>query len=226
MSQQSMRLIVSIVERGHGVAMQKLYNARQVFLHLQCAGRGTATSEIMDILGLGSSEKDVVLSFAPAPACRRLLRELDSELRGSTGTAGIVFSLPVGALNNLAAALVLFKAEEGKRNGGNEPVEHSEENTLILVGCRRGHTDEVMATAKAQGARGGTVVKARLAGLEELEQAYDLADLSAEREIVAIVVPTDLRAPMMDAINAAHGLRSPAQAVLCALPIEEIVRLG
>ena len=37
---QSMRLIVSIVERGHGVAMQKLYTARQVFLHLQCAGRG------------------------------------------------------------------------------------------------------------------------------------------------------------------------------------------
>ena len=73
---QSMRLIVSIVERGHGVAMQKLYTARQVFLHLQCAGRGTATSEIMDILGLGSSEKDVVLSFAPAPTCRALLQEL------------------------------------------------------------------------------------------------------------------------------------------------------
>ena len=72
---QSMRLIVSIVEQGHGAAMQKLYNTRQVFLHLQCAGRGTATSEIMDILGLGSSEKDVVLSFAPGGACHSLLRE-------------------------------------------------------------------------------------------------------------------------------------------------------
>lgn len=223
---QSMRLIVSIVERGHGVAMQKLYTARQVFLHLQCAGRGTATSEIMDILGLGSSEKDVVLSFAPAPTCRALLQELDSYLRSRTGTAGIVFSLPVSALNNLAAALVLFKAEESKRTGGDETMNHNEENTLILVACSRGHTDEVMATAKAQGARGGTVIKARLSGLEELEQAYDLADLTAEREIVAIVVPVHLRAPILEAINTAHGLRSPAQSVLCALPIENIVRLG
>ena len=221
-----MRLIVSIVERGHGVAMQKLYTARHVFLHLQCAGRGTATSEIMDILGLGSSEKDVVLSFAPAPTCRSLLQELDSDLRGSTGTAGIVFSLPVSALNNLAAALVLFKAEQAKRNGGDEAMNHNEENTLILVACSRGHTDEIMATAKAQGARGGTVIKARLSGLEELEQAYDLDSLTAEREIVAIVVPTNLRAPILEAINTAHGLRNPAQAVLCSLPIEEIVRLG
>ena len=64
-----MKLLVSIVERGHGVAMQRLYSKYQLFLHLQCAGRGTATSEIMDILGLGSTEKDVVLSFASqAPA--------------------------------------------------------------------------------------------------------------------------------------------------------------
>ena len=223
---QSMRLIVSIVEQGHGAAMQKLYNTRQVFLHLQCAGRGTATSEIMDILGLGSSEKDVVLSFAPGGACHSLLRELDRDLRGSTGTAGIVFSLPVSALNNLAAALVLFKAEETKRNGGDDPVEHSEENSLILVSCRRGHTDEVMATAKARGARGGTVVKARLSGLEELEQAYDLDALTAEREVVAIVVPSALRGPILEAVNAEHGLRSPAQSLLASLPIEEIVHLG
>ena len=100
------------------------------------------------------------------------------------------------------------------------------ENSLILITCSRGSTDDVMATARAHGARGGTVVKARLAGLEELEQAYDLDHLTADREIVAIVVPTSLRTSILEAINTAHGLRSPAQSVLCSLPIEEIVRLG
>ena len=51
-------LIVSIVERGRGVTMEKLYASRQVSLHLQCAGRGTATSEIMDILGLVYSSSE------------------------------------------------------------------------------------------------------------------------------------------------------------------------
>ena len=75
-------LIVSIVERGRGVTMEKLYASRQVSLHLQCAGKGTATSEIMDILGLGSSEKDVVFSFATRQTAARLLYDLDSDLRG------------------------------------------------------------------------------------------------------------------------------------------------
>lgn len=223
---ESMKLIVSFVERGKGVAMQRLYDKQQIFLHLQCAGRGTATSEIMDILGLGSSEKDVVLSLATATSAQRLLYDLDNDLRGSTGTSGIVFSLPLSSLNNLTAALVDFNANQTKKgNGGKPPMEHSRENTLILVACRRGHTDAVMATAKAHGARGGTVIKGRLSGLEDLEQAYDL-ELMAEREIVAIVVPKENRSPIMDAVNAAHGLRSEAQSILCSLPIDHIVRLG
>lgn len=223
---EAVKLIISIVERGKGVSMQKLYAGHQVFLHLQCAGRGTATSEIMDILGLGSSEKDVVLSFASAPSAQQLLYDLDNDLRGSTGTSGIVFDLPLTGLNNLTAAAVNFYAAQSKKgSGGDTAMEHAGENTLILVTCNRGHTDEVMATAKGQGARGGTVVKARLAGLEELEQAYDV-DLEAEREIVAIVVPRDMRGPIMQAVNAAHGLRCPAQAILCSLPIDQIVRLG
>ena len=224
---ESMQLIVSIVERGKGVAMQRLYDRRQVFLHIQCNGRGTATSEIMDILGLGSSEKDVVLSFASASCAGRLLHDLDNELRGSTGTSGIVFSLPLNGLNNLTAALVDFKANMAKpETRGESSMEHQNDNTMILISCSRGHTDAVMATAKAQGARGGTVIRARMAGLEDLEQAYGLDDLSAEREILVIVVPKDRRAPIMEAVNAAHGLRSDAQAVICSLPIDQIVRLG
>ena len=104
-------------------------------------------------------------------------------------------------------------------------MEPTTENTLILAVCRRGHTDAVMATAKAHGARGGTVIKGRLSGSEALEQAYGL-NLTPEREVVAIVVPRDKRGPIMDAVNTAHGLRQEAQTILCALPIDHIVRLG
>ena len=221
---EAMKLILSIVERGHGAAMLRLYRKRQVPIHIQCAGRGTATSEIMDILGLGSSEKDVVISFAAASAAKKLLHDLDNELRGHTGGAGIVVSIPVSGLNSLVANLAAYHAESLKEKEEDREMERTE-NSLILVVCARGCTDDVMSTAKAHGARGGTVIKGRLSGREELEEAYEV-DLKAEREIVAIVVPTGLRGPIMEAINAEHGLRSEAQAALCALPIEQIVRLG
>ncbi len=220
---EHMKVILSIVERGQGASMLKLYRKRYVPIHLQCAGKGTATSEIMDILGLGSSEKDVLISFAAASAAKQLLHDLDNELRGHTGGAGIVVSIPVSGLNSLVANLAAYHAETLKEKEG-ENMERTE-NSLILVVCARGCTDDVMSTAKAHGARGGTVIKGRLSGLEELEQTYEV-DLKPEREIVAIVVPTKLRAPIMEAVNTAHGLRSEAQAVLCSLPIEQIVRLG
>ncbi len=221
---EAMKVILSIVERGQGAAMLKLYRKRQVPIHIQCAGKGTATSEIMDILGLGSSEKDVLLSFAAASAAKKLLHDLDNELRGHTGGAGIVVSIPVSGLNSLVANLAAYHAESLKEKEEGNDMERSE-NSLILVVCARGCTDDVMTTAKAHGARGGTVIKGRLSGRKELEQAYEV-DLKAEREIVAIVVPTSLRNPIMEAINSEHGLRSEAQAALCSLPIEQIVRLG
>ena len=221
---EAMKVILSIVERGQGAAMLKLYRKRQVPIHIQCAGKGTATSEIMDILGLGSSEKDVLLSFAAASAAKKLLHDLDNELRGHTGGAGIVVSIPVSGLNSLVANLAAYHAESLKEKEEGNDMERSE-NSLILVVCARGCTDDVMTTAKAHGARGGTVIKGRLSGRKELEQAYEV-ELKAEREIVAIVVPTSLRGSIMEAINAEHGLRSEAQAALCSLPIEQIVRLG
>ena len=72
---EAMKMIFSIVERGQGAAMLRLYRKRQVPIHLQCAGKGTATSEIMDILGLGSSEKDVLISFAARSEERRVGKE-------------------------------------------------------------------------------------------------------------------------------------------------------
>ena len=221
---EAMKVILSIVERGQGAAIMRLYRKRQVPIHIQCAGKGTATSEIMDILGLGSSEKDVVISFAAASAAKKLLHDLDNELRGHTGGAGIVVSVPISGLNSLIANLAAYHAESLKGKEGSNEMERTE-NSLILVVCAQGCTDDVMATAKTHGARGGTVIKGRLSGREELEQAYEV-ELKAEREIVAIVVPTDLRGPIMEAINAEHGLRSEAQAALCSLPIEQIVRLG
>ena len=222
---EGIHVIVSIVERGRGTAIQKLYKKHAVFLHTQCPGRGTATSEIMDILGLGSSEKDVVLSYAESGTARRLLALLDNELRGAAGTAGIVFTLSLSGMNNLAAAAIDYYAQQNKKgNGGEPPMENQSKNSLILVTCVRGSADQIMVTAREQGARGGTVIKARWSGREELERGYDL-ELTAERDIVAIVVPNDKRKDIMEAVNAAHGLRTPEQAMICSAPIEQLVRL-
>ena len=221
---EGINIIVSIVERGRGTAMQKLYKKNSVFLYTQCPGKGTATSEIMDILGLGSSEKDIVLSYAETGTARQLMRQLDNELRGAVDTSGIVFDLRLSGMNNLTAAAIDYHAQQGKRGNGGEPPMEKGTSSLILVTCVRGSADQIMATAKEHGARGGTIIKARWSGMEELERGYDL-DLTPERDIVAIVVPNDKRQAIMEAVNENHGLRTAEQAAVCSIPIEQLVRL-
>ena len=111
---EPIKLLISIVERGRGSALMKLYTGRQVFLHCQCPGTGTATSDILNILGLGSSEKDVVLSWAAAGAAERLLTDLDADLRGAAKTTGIVFMLPLTGINNLVASMIQYKTDPVK----------------------------------------------------------------------------------------------------------------
>lgn len=217
------KLIVSIIDRGRGSAVMKLYTQEQIFLHFQCPGQGTATSEIMDILGLGTDQKDIILSFGTAQAAGRLLNLLDGDLRSALDTRGIVFSLQLQALNNLAAAVLYTQTQIKTHNGGT----HMEQtkNSLILVMVNQGYTDQIMATAKKAGARGGTVVRGRWNGFEDMETAYGL-ELDSDKEIIAIVVSREQQGDILDALNSAHGLRSEANAVLCSLPIDQLVRFG
>ena len=182
---ERMVLLISIVERGSGNKLNKLYRENQVFVNLRCEGAGTATSEIMDILGLGSSEKDILISTAAASAASALLDRLDDELRGAVPGRGIAFSLPLTAVNNLVAAFVgLMTRSERDREDDN--MEKQQKNSLILVTVNQGFTETVMDTARKAGARGGTIIRARWTGDESFAQSRGITTLQAEKEIIFI----------------------------------------
>ena len=68
-----MKMIVSILGRGQGNAFVRLLTGKHIFFHHQCVGLGTATSDMMDMLGLGTAEKDVLLSIGPSDIVDRAL---------------------------------------------------------------------------------------------------------------------------------------------------------
>lgn len=217
--QQRMVLLISIVERGSGNRLNKLYRENQVFVSLRCEGTGTATSEIMDILGLGSSEKDILISTATAAAAGALLERLDGEQL--VPGRGIAFSLPLTALSSLVAAFVGLVTKTEKESD----MEQQQKHSLILVTVNQGFTETVMDTARKAGARGGTIIRARWAGDESFAQARGITTLQAEKEIIFIVVPKEIRGDVMDAVTRAHGIHSEAGAMVCAMGIEQLAHL-
>ena len=219
---KQLALIMSIVERGSGNKLTKLYTENQVFTHIRCEGTGTATSEIMDILGLGSSEKDVILSLTPLGTARTLLTKLNDDLGSAVPGRGIAFTVPLAAVSNLVAAVINTRT---KLENETEDEDMQQKSSLILVTVNQGFTDVVMDTAKKAGARGGTIIRGRWVTNENFESLSGFAD-QEEKEIITIVVPKEIRNAVMEAINEKHGLQTEVDAVVCAMGVDQMVRLG
>ena len=66
--------LVTIVDRGRGSAVAQVYQKHQVAVQLITHGHGTASSKIMDILGLDEPEKDIVLSLVPGALSADIFR--------------------------------------------------------------------------------------------------------------------------------------------------------
>ena len=221
---EPMKLIISIVERGQGRNMIELFNGENITHHLQRAGVGTATSEIMDLLGLDSLEKDVIFSVGKATLVNKLMRDLNNDLRGNARSKGIVFDIKISAMSHVLALAILMPVKDVQ--GREETVmEEKMENSMILVTVNQGFTEEVMDTARKAGARGGTIIHARWAGSESTEEFYGIT-VQQEKEVIAIVAPTEKRRDIMEAINKNHGMKTDAHGTVLAIGIDDMVRLG
>ena len=218
-----MQLLVSIVERGKGRELREHYRQLGLIHHNQAAGHGTAASHLLDALGFGTSERDIILTLGPKDTMLQLVYHLKDEDRSKLGTPGIAFTLNLSGMSAILA-VALSRLEEMKPERGEQFMEQGNHHSLILATVNTGYTDEVMETARTAGARGGTVIRARWTDAEEVGKFAGIT-LQEEKEVLAIVATNRERNAILEAINAKHGLRTAAQAMVISLPIDHTARL-
>lgn len=100
--QKSLEVIITIVDRGKGNRVTELFNEQGFYNNIVCLGRGTATSEILDYLGLGETEKDVVISTVLQGRDKELLGILERELNLNKPGNGIAFTLSIKSVGGQA----------------------------------------------------------------------------------------------------------------------------
>lgn len=102
-------------------------------------------------------------------------------------------------------------------------MSHRHECILCIVNA--GFSDDVMDAAKSAGARGGTVLHARGTGAREAETFFGIT-VQEEKEIVMILVPSEIKADVLHALYHAVGLNTPGQGIAFSLPVDEVVGIG
>ena len=96
--------------------------------------------------------------------------------------------------------------------------------SMVVVIVNKGFSSDVMDTARASGATGGTILTGRGTGGEKAKQFFALS-LQEEKEVVLILVKEEIRAELMKAIGSEFGLDSPGRGIVFSLPVEETLGL-
>ena len=220
---ERIKILVAITERGNGRELVEWMAKRGIGYQFRLSGQGTASSEMMDILGLGSSDKDIVISLGKQSAIEAVAHEFTDSMASMRRGRGIMMLLSPNAVGNLMASILSMQEGIGIKEG-EEPMKNEHKHSLILISVNQGYTDQVMQTARLAGAMGGTIVKARLAEEAAAEQFQGLA-LQPEKEIVAILAADTIKAKIMNDVNAAFGLTSEAQGVVLSLPVDKAFKI-
>ena len=195
-------------------------------IQYQIHAMGTATSEMMDLLGLGTAEKTIITSILPKNVANQTLARLDDTLEElERKNRGIAFTLPISGLNKFLLRMMGTLEETMEESNGKEVAVMTERNhALITAIVNQGYSEEVMNAARSAGARGGTVIHSRRI-MDEKNIATMGLGLQEEREMILIVADEEHKLQIMQAIGEQWGVHSEAKGIVLSLPIDNVIGL-
>lgn len=222
-------LIVTIVRKSLSekfIDFFKLYGSSMV---LSASCRGTASSAVLDYLGLEKTEKTILFTFAKKDVAKTILKELVYTMNIDMPGAGIGMSIPVGSIGSQSAMAFLEHAiQDSALNISSEMKEEKpmteSQYSLIIVITNLGCTDMVMDAARSANAGGGTIIHAKGTGLDKAEKFFGIS-LSSEKEMIFITTLTKDKNNIMKAIMNAAGMKTEAQSIVISVPVDNVVGL-
>lgn len=115
---EPIKLVVCIVPRGRSERITELCLRARIAFHLTLLGHGTADSSILDYLGLGETEKDVMLLCIKKSAADAFLQQLSDALHLEQPGHGIAFSIPLSSVAERSTLQLLSGFSIPKQTGG------------------------------------------------------------------------------------------------------------
>ena len=217
----SLKMLITIVDRGKGGTAAEILRRAGVTEQLILLGSGTAHKDLLGILGLTDTPKDVLFSFISRQSARAALPRLSRALDMDQPGKGIAFSV---SLNGVAGprTLAALTGSQEISSPQEETAMPQDTHDLIIAIVNRGFTDTVMDAARSAGARGGTILHGRGAGAAEAEKFLGIT-LAPEKELVLILANNEHRNPIMKAIAQAAGLGSEGQGLVFSLPAGDVM---
>lgn len=223
----AVRILISITTQKLAEKVPEIFDEYAVPTLYKMKVSGTASSEMMDILGLGSIEKTALISIVPRHIADEILVKLHKELKLGSVNSGIAFTLPVSGVNNFVLKILELTGAHNEHTQDRKDDRSMTESkhTLIAAIVNQGYSEEVMNAAKSQGAGGGTVFHSRHIDGEKASSILGF-NIQEEKDIVLIVADNESKLPIMQAIGKECGIHSEAKGLVLSMPIDNVIGLN
>ncbi|HBV67115.1 MAG TPA: hypothetical protein DEF04_02225 [Clostridiales bacterium] len=224
------KLLIAIIDRGKGEKLTEFFRENKVVYNLIALGKGTAKSELLDYLGLGQTEKDIVISVMYEESVQNIMGILKDKIHLKEPGNGVAFTIPIGSVDSNQALEYICFLSDDERGGKmeeriNEKIEERndeyKEFDLIITIVNRGFDDVVMDAARESGATGGTVLHARGAGIHEAEKFFGIS-IQPEKDVILILARREDKKQIMHAIRNEVGLNKEGRGLSFSMPVEDV----
>lgn len=226
---QKMYFFITIANRTDDKEFIDFFERQNINNIYSTPAHGTASSAVLDLLGLAESEKTVHISLLLHDKMKNLIKKLTSEMLIDLPGRGIALAIPLSSIGG-RETLGYFSGGETPETTNEseektvEPKAQDRKTDLIVVICEKGHTDLVMDAARSAGAKGGTVTRAKGTGAQYTDKFFGLS-IAEEKEIIYIVSSSEHKGAIMAQIMTKAGSATPAHAVVFSLPVTDTAGL-
>ncbi len=194
-----------------------------VKINFQTVGFGTAPTEMMDIFGIGTNDKDIIISLGNKDIIENMMANFGTIFSSHSKYGGLMIVIKVSAANRILTEVLGFNNDENGEKGYGA-MKNEYHNNLIIISVNDGYSDDVMQVARKAGATGGTVIKGRLAEIEQFAE-IGKTNLDGERELLCILAPLNTSKQIMEDVNKQFGLKTDANGILFAIPTEKAYKI-
>ena len=216
------RLICLIAKAEIANKAEGILSERGIDVEYRMLVHGTASSEVMNLLGLGTTEKVMISAIATQEGASELLPQMRKRLYLGMLDTGVAFTIPItGGQNRL-----FENVSANAKDSGRMEVMEDREFSMIIAIVNQGFSDAVMNAARPEGATGGTVFHSRRVENSMPGRSFWGISIQEERETVMILARNSRKKEIMKAISEKCGIDTESNGIVFSVPIADVEGLG
>jgi nitrogen regulatory protein PII len=208
-------IYIAIVSHGQDIKVVKLAHEAGIEGATIIHGTGTSQRGLLCFLGLNETRRDIVFMIAERSIGIKAMSLIQYELQMDKPKHGIMIEMPI------TTVLGTRKYEQQKLNQSEE--NHMDHQAIFII-VDKGNAELVIEYACQAGARGGTIINARGAGIHETQKIFNIP-IEPEKEIVLIIAENKDVEPITKVLEKELSINEPGKGIIFVMEVSKAIGL-